>query len=89
MQRQAVPLIIPEPPSVATGMEKVVGHFSGMLVKARRGGTVTFVDAGHIIIDNADEYVLRKFVGLKQSIKNNVCVGPGCKTQECFLLRLR
>ena len=35
MQRQAVPLIIPDPPIVATGMEKIVGNFSGMLVKAK------------------------------------------------------
>ena len=71
MQRQAVPLIITEPPSVATGMERVVGDYSGMIVKARRGGTVTFVDAQRIIIDNADEYELRKFVGLNERTCQN------------------
>jgi DNA-directed RNA polymerase subunit beta len=35
MQRQAVPLIKVEPPCVATGMEKDVGHNSGMVVKAK------------------------------------------------------
>src|SRR5690606_718158 len=66
MQRQAVPLIRAEPPCVATGMEKEVGKYSGMVVRARRGGTVTFVDGERVIIDNADEYVLRKFVGLNE-----------------------
>ncbi|HYE62435.1 MAG TPA: DNA-directed RNA polymerase subunit beta [Phycisphaerales bacterium] len=66
MQRQAVPLIKVDPPCVATGIEKAVGHNSGMVVKARNAGTVTFVDSERIIIDNADEYVLRKFVGLNE-----------------------
>jgi DNA-directed RNA polymerase subunit beta len=66
MQRQAVPLITPEPPLVGTGMERVAGHHSGMLVKARRSGTVTYVDARHIIIDNADEYILKTFRGLNE-----------------------
>jgi DNA-directed RNA polymerase subunit beta len=66
MQRQAVPLIEVEPPLVGTGMEQVAGDYSGMLVTAKRGGTITFVDAERIIIDNADEYELRKFVGLNE-----------------------
>ncbi len=71
MQRQAVPLIKIEPTAVATGMEKIVGDFSGMIVKARRGGTVTYVDADRIIIDNSDEYELRKFVGLNERTCQN------------------
>ncbi|MEY4827472.1 MAG: DNA-directed polymerase beta subunit, partial [Planctomycetota bacterium] len=71
MQRQAVPLIRVDPPVVATGMEKVVGSHSGMIIKAKRGGTVTQVDAQHIVIDNADEYVLRKFVGLNERTCQN------------------
>ena len=60
MQRQAVPLLITDPPVVETGLEKVIPYNSGMVVKAARAGTVTFVDATRIIIDNSDEYVLRK-----------------------------
>src|SRR5881396_3391001 len=37
-----------------------------MVVKADRGGVVTSVDAMRILIDNADEYDLRKFVGLNE-----------------------
>ncbi|MDZ4829219.1 MAG: DNA-directed RNA polymerase subunit beta [Phycisphaerae bacterium] len=71
MQRQAVPLVKVEPPCIATGMEKIVGGHSGMIVKAERGGTVTFVDSERIIVDNADEYVLRKFVGLNERTCQN------------------
>jgi DNA-directed RNA polymerase subunit beta len=66
MQRQGVPLIKVDPPCVATGIEKSVGRNSGMVVKAKNPGTVTFVDSERIIVDNADEYVLRKFVGLNE-----------------------
>jgi DNA-directed RNA polymerase subunit beta len=71
MQRQAVPLIKVDPPLVGTGMEHVVGQSSGMIVRARRGGTVTYVDSERIIVDNADEYELRKFVGLNERTCQN------------------
>jgi len=71
MQRQAVPMIKTEPPAVATGMEKEVPRYSGMLVRARNGGTVTYVDAERIVIDNADEYELRKYVGLNERTCQN------------------
>src|SRR5438067_12185356 len=66
MQRQAVPLLRTDPPVVATGMERPDAQNSGMVVRAERGGTVTYVDAMRILIDNADEYDLRKFVGLNE-----------------------
>lgn len=66
MQRQAVPLIKTDPPCVATGMEKQVPLHSGMVARARNAGTVTDIDATRIVIDNADEYELRKFVGLNE-----------------------
>ena len=66
MQRQAVPLLRTDPPVVATGMERPVAQNSGMVVRAERPGVVTAVDATRILIDNADEYVLRKFVGLNE-----------------------
>ncbi|MFA9476799.1 DNA-directed RNA polymerase subunit beta [Phycisphaerales bacterium AB-hyl4] len=66
MQRQAVPLIKTEPPAVATGMEKEVPRYSGMVVRAKNAGTITYVDSERLVVDNADEYVLRKFVGLNE-----------------------
>ncbi len=66
MQRQAVPLVCTEPPVVATGMERAVAANSSMVVRARKAGAVTYVDSERIIIDNADEYVLRKFEKLNE-----------------------
>ena len=66
MQRQAVPLLISDPPVVATGMEKPVAQNSGMVIRAERAGVVTYVDAERLLIDNADEYVFRKFQGLNE-----------------------
>jgi DNA-directed RNA polymerase subunit beta len=66
MQRQAVPLLRTDPPVIATGMERPVAQNSGMVVRAERSGTVTYVDSMRILIDNADEYELRKFVGLNE-----------------------
>jgi DNA-directed RNA polymerase subunit beta len=65
MQRQAVPLLVTEPPIVSTGLEKVVATNSGMVVRAEKGGVVTYVDANRIKIDER-EYTLRKFVGLNE-----------------------
>ena len=66
MQRQAVPLLITEPPIVATGMEKVVAQNSSMTKKAENEGLVTKVTACEIVINDRDVYELRKFVGLNE-----------------------
>ena len=66
MQRQAVPLLISEPPIVATGLEHAVAQNSGMVVKAEEAGTVTYLDADRIVIDDAQTYKLRKYVGLNE-----------------------
>ncbi|MGB2755072.1 MAG: DNA-directed RNA polymerase subunit beta, partial [Phycisphaerae bacterium] len=70
MQRQAVPLLQPEPAIVVTGMEKPVAENSGMVVRAQEAGEVVYVDARRIVVRNRDgwetEYVLRKFVGLNE-----------------------
>lgn len=50
MQRQAVPLVFPEAPRVGTGMESKCAYDSGVLVKARRGGTVIRVTSQEIIV---------------------------------------
>lgn len=103
MQRQAVPLLLTEPPVVATGMEKVVAANSGMVIRAEREGKVTFVDASRIVLDNTEEYVLRKFQGLNERTCLNqtplvklgekvkagqiIADGPACKQGELALGR--
>jgi DNA-directed RNA polymerase subunit beta len=50
MQRQAVPLLVTEPPLVGTGLEVDVARNSGMLVKADRDGYVLYADSERIIV---------------------------------------
>ena len=65
MQRQAVPLLVTEPPVVATGMEIDVARNSSMVVRARRAGKVTYVDAQRIEV-GGDSYELKKYQGLNE-----------------------
>ncbi len=66
MQKQAVPLLKPENPFVATGMEYKAAVDSGVVVLAKRAGVVTFVSADTIKIraknGEIDEYELIKFL---------------------------
>ncbi|MBO5089734.1 MAG: DNA-directed RNA polymerase subunit beta [Clostridia bacterium] len=66
MQKQAVPLLKPENPFVATGMEYKAAVDSGVVVLAKRAGVVTYVDADVIKIraknGEIDEYELIKFL---------------------------
>jgi len=66
MQRQAVPLLITDPPLVGTGMEVSVAENSSMVVYAKKSGTITEVDANKIVIDDSDEYILNKYIGLNE-----------------------
>ena len=54
MQRQAVPLLRAEAPTVGTGMESRVARDSGVTIVAKRSGVVDQVDATRIVI-SADE----------------------------------
>ncbi|MCH5290179.1 MAG: DNA-directed RNA polymerase subunit beta [Treponema sp.] len=76
MQRQAVPLLFPEPPHVGTGMERKTAYDSGVLVKARRDGEVVWVTSEMIKIkpkgakgEELDEYPLLKY----QRTNNDTC----------------
>ncbi|MFQ5576156.1 MAG: DNA-directed RNA polymerase subunit beta [Anaerolineae bacterium] len=71
MQRQAVPLIRSEAPSVGTGMESYAAFDSGQLVIAHQDGEVVSV-TGQTIVVKDDEgttttYPLRKFSRTNQS----------------------
>ena len=65
MQRQAVPLLIPEAPIVGTGMEYKAARDSEITVTAKNDGVIEKVTADEIIIRNKknelDTYKLRKF----------------------------
>ncbi|MFL5329910.1 MAG: DNA-directed RNA polymerase subunit beta [Gemmataceae bacterium] len=83
MQRQAVPLLVTEPALVATGLERDVAYNSGMVVKAEKAGTVTYVDAERIRVDER-EYLLRKFTGLNERtcLNQKPIVRPGQKVKK-------
>src|SRR4030095_7248186 len=83
MQRQAVPLLVTEPPVVATGMERDVARHSSMVVKARRAGKVTYVDADRIDV-GPDIYPLKKFQGLNERtcLNQKPIVKPGDKVEK-------
>jgi len=70
MQRQAVPLLHPEAPLVATGMEMEAAKYSGQVLFAKHSGIVTSVTSSEIVIttDNGDEdtYPLMKYVRTNQ-----------------------
>jgi len=70
MQRQAVPLLRPEAPVVATGMEIEVAKHSGQVIFAQNAGVVTSVTSSQIVVtkDNGDKdiYPLMKFVRTNQ-----------------------
>ncbi len=67
MQRQAVPLLFPEPPHVGTGMEQKTAYDSGVLVKAKRAGEVVWVESDLVKVrpdddpNVLDEYPLIKY----------------------------
>jgi DNA-directed RNA polymerase subunit beta len=83
MQRQAVPLLVTEPPIVATGMERDVAQNSGMLIRAKKKGTVSYVDAEKIVVGD-ETYQLRKYVGLNERTCQNQrpIVSPGQKVEK-------
>ncbi len=65
MQKQAVPLVVPEAPVVATGVEAAAAKDSGRLIIAAESGEVTYADAQVIKVKNDDgktkEYRLVNF----------------------------
>jgi len=83
MQRQAVPLLVTEPPIVATGLEVEVARNSSMVVRARRAGKVSGVDSTKIEI-GSDVYDLKKFQGLNERtcLNQRPLVKPGDKVEK-------
>ena len=65
MQRQAIPLLRPEAPFVATGIEEKAAKDSGVAVVCEKDGVVTYVDALKVIVKetsgNLKTYLLSKY----------------------------
>ena len=60
MQRQGVPLVMPEAPYVGTGIEHEVARDSGTSVLAKCDGRVQLVDASKIVIEVNDKEKRRR-----------------------------
>ena len=74
MQRQAVPLLVPEKPIIATGLEKKVAIDSRAVITAKQDGEVIFVSADEVGVYNdsgeIDIYYLKKYERTNQ----NTCI---------------
>ena len=88
MQRQAVPLLRPEAPMIATGVEHRIAYDSGAVKLAKHDGFVEYVDSDTIVVrrdDGAgtDTYTLSKFERSNQStcINQHPIVARGDKVQ--------
>jgi DNA-directed RNA polymerase subunit beta len=83
MQRQAVPLVRPEPPIVGTGLERVVASWSDMAVTAPADGVVTGVSSDRIELDGRP-IPLVKFRALNEGTCNNQrpLVRPGDRVKR-------
>ena len=70
MQRQAVPLLVPEAPFVGTGMEFKAAHDSGVVLLSKHAGIVHSVSADEVVIEDdlgeKHAYHLTKFTRSNQ-----------------------
>ncbi|WP_298773421.1 DNA-directed RNA polymerase subunit beta [uncultured Shewanella sp.] len=91
MQRQAVPTLKADKPLVGTGIERTLAVDSGVVVAAKRGGFVEYVDASRIVVKvneaeltpgeaGIDIYNLTKYTRSNQ----NTCINqrPCCSVGE-------
>ena len=99
MQRQAVPLVNPEPPLVQTGMEHIVAKDSDATILAKGDGVVDSVSGESIIVrgysqsensllDELDYYPLKNFIRSNQStcIHQRPIVKAGQKVKKGDIL---
>jgi DNA-directed RNA polymerase subunit beta len=71
MQRQAVPLLQPEVPFIATGTERIVAEYSGVVHRAPCAGTVIKATAREIVIrDDAGKNYSFKLIKYKPTNQN-------------------
>jgi DNA-directed RNA polymerase subunit beta len=88
MQRQAVPLLRPERPLVATGMEKEVAKYSGQAIFAPDDGVVTSATSSQITVKSGKDpeqvFNLTKFARTNQGtcINQHPTVGKGDRVEK-------
>jgi len=89
MQRQAVPLLVPEAPIVGTGIEYKAACDSGVVVLARHAGVVESVSADQVIIrtetGERDTYKLLKFTRSNQG----TCINQRPRVKKGEIVKAR
>ncbi|MDB5162907.1 MAG: rpoB [Candidatus Saccharibacteria bacterium] len=86
MQKQAVPLLQPEAPTVGTGIESVIAQNTSQLVVAEGDGEVTRADGDEVVVKYKDGTKSYKPVHFTKSnddrsINQKVCVNRGDKVK--------
>lgn len=88
MQRQAVPLLKPEPPIVGTGMERRIVEDSRWIIRAEGNGVVEYADAVKIVVRYDDEDIFSFFDNVKTyyltSITTTKYIGTNQNTAICL-----
>jgi DNA-directed RNA polymerase subunit beta len=88
MQRQAVPLLVTDSPTVGTGMEGKAAVDSGVCILSSKAGVVTKVTAKEIVVKNDDgttsAYKLLKFARSNQGtcINQRAIVEKGARIEK-------
>ncbi len=71
MQRQAVPLVLPEAPFVGTGVERAAALNSGLVTLSKNAGTVISVSGDRVVVaedtGELSRYSLKKYARSNQS----------------------
>ena len=92
MQRQAVPLIMPEAPIIGTGMEYKAAKDSGVCVVSKNEGIVKSISANRIVVEKKDKdtdvYKILKYKRSNQGtcINQRVIVSKGEKIEAGQIL---
>lgn len=92
MQRQAVPLLVPEAPIVGTGMEYKTAHDSRTMIIAQDGGVVEYADAKRIIVKYTSDPKSFEFMTSFDDEKRYVydlTKFSGTNQETCFNQRVR
>lgn len=71
MQKQAVPCVFPEAPLVATGVEELASRDSGRLIISETEGTVSYLDAKKIVVEDKKQNNKKKTYELVNFMRNN------------------
>ena len=87
IQRQAVPLLVPESPLVGTGMEYKIAHDSQSVILAEDKGVVEYVDAQKIIVkyeSDPDSYLALTTFDDERRVEYTLVKFNGTNQETCF-----